>query len=95
MDIWQAAAPAIDMLSPDFYNPYFRRYCDLYVRQKNTFFIPEIRFEDDDAAKVFLAVGHYKSMGFSPFSLESTTHPADEPVAKSYGILTQLIKQSP
>lgn len=90
MDIWQAGAPAIDMLSPDFYNPYFRRYCDLYNRRNNTFFIPEIRFEPDDAAKVFLAIGHYKSLGFSPFSLEETEHPGSEPVAKSYDLLRQL-----
>ena len=99
MDIWQAGAPAIDMLSPDFYNPYFRHYCDLYNRRNNTFFIPEIRFEADDAAKVFLAIGHYKSLGFSPFSLEATEHPTDEPVAKSYDILRQLtpfiFKQKP
>ena len=24
MDVWQAGAPEIDILSPDFYNPYFR-----------------------------------------------------------------------
>ncbi|HXB92490.1 MAG TPA: beta-galactosidase, partial [Puia sp.] len=30
MDIWQAAAPAIDFLSPDFYNPRFAEYGDLY-----------------------------------------------------------------
>ncbi|MFL9485220.1 DUF5597 domain-containing protein [Chitinophagaceae bacterium LWZ2-11] len=90
MDIWQAAAPAIDMLSPDFYNPYFRQYSKLYVRRNNPFFIPEIHFEPDDAAKVFYAIGHYKSIGFSPFSIESTNHPQDEPIAKSYEILHQL-----
>ena len=61
MDIWQAGAPAIDILSPDFYNPYFRMYSDLYIRRNNPFFIPEIRSEPDNAAKVFLAVGHYKA----------------------------------
>lgn len=90
MDIWQAAAPSIDMLSPDFYNPYFKQYSELYVRQNNPYFIPEIRFEPDDAAKVFYAIGHHNAMGFSPFSIEDTNHPEDEPVAKSYAILHQL-----
>ncbi len=90
MDIWQAAAPAIDILSPDFYNPYFRSYCDLYSRRNNPFFIPEIRSEPGNAAKVFLAVGHYKAIGFSPFSIESDTTPLEEPVAKSYRLLQQL-----
>lgn len=90
MDIWQAAAPAIDILSPDFYNPYFKQYSDLYTRRNNPLFIPEIRFESSDAAKVFYAVGHYNAIGFSPFSIESTNKPGEEPIAKSYAILKQL-----
>ena len=62
MDIWQAGAPSIDILSPDFYNPYYRQYCDLYTRRNNTLFIPEIRSSPDNAAKVFLALGHYRGM---------------------------------
>ena len=90
MDIWQAAAPAIDFLSPDFYNPYFKHYCDLYTRRNNPLFIPEIRFEPSDAAKVFYAIGHYQALGFSPFSIESTAHPEEELISKSYSILSQL-----
>jgi beta-galactosidase GanA len=90
MDIWQAGAPAIDMLSPDFYNPYFRHYNDLYTRRGNTLFIPEIRFEPSNAAKVFYVVGHYEALGFSPFSIESTEKPGQEPLARSYALLEQL-----
>jgi hypothetical protein len=90
MDIWQAAAKAIDVLSPDFYNPDFKYWNDLYTRQHNPLFIPEIRFEPADAAKVFYAIGHYGAMGFSPFSIESTDKPEEEPIAKSYNILQQL-----
>lgn len=90
MDIWQAAAPAIDILSPDFYNPYFKHYCDLYTRRNNPLFIPEIRFEPSDAAKAFYAIEHYQAIGFSPFSIESTEHPEEEPIGKAYSILSQL-----
>ena len=90
MDIWQAGAPAIDILSPDFYNPYFRSYSELYVRRNNPLFIPEIRSEPGNAAKVFLAVGHYNAIGFSPFSIESTVAVSEEPLAKSYSLLQQL-----
>ena len=90
MDIWQVAAPAIDILSPDFYNPYFKKYCDEYTRRNNPLFIPEIRFEASDAAKVFDAIGHYQAFGFSPFSIESTEHPEDESIGKAYSILSQL-----
>jgi len=90
MDIWQSGAPAIDILSPDFYNPYFKHYCDLYTRRNNPLFIPEIRFEPSDAAKVFYAIGHYQAIGFSPFSIESTAQPEAEPIGHAYSILSQL-----
>jgi len=89
MDIWQAAAPAIDVLSPDFYNPDTRYWCDLYVRDQNPLFIPEMRFEPSVAAKVFLVVGHYKGFGFSPFSIESPSD-ASLPLSRSYDVLRQL-----
>ncbi|MEO8765604.1 MAG: DUF5597 domain-containing protein [Ginsengibacter sp.] len=90
MDIWQAAAPAIDMLLPDFYNPYFRLYNDLYIRRNNPLFIPEILFGPSVEAKVFYAIGHYNAIGFSPFSVETTEKPEEEPLGKSYRILEQL-----
>ena len=90
MDIWLAGAPGIDFLSPDFYNPRFKFYNDLYVRRNNPLFIPEIRSEPNNAAKVFYAIGHYKAMGFSPFSIESTVSHLDEPISKSYEILEQM-----
>ena len=33
---------------------------------------------------------YYQGMGFCPSSIESTDKPADEPLAKSYDVLTQL-----
>lgn len=89
IDIWQAAAPGIDFLSPDFYNPDTRYWCDLYSRRGNPLFIPEMRFDRSVAAKVFLVVGHYKALGFSPFSIESESD-ASLPLGKSYGLLQQL-----
>ncbi|MDP4150074.1 MAG: DUF5597 domain-containing protein [Bacteroidota bacterium] len=90
MDIWQAGAPAIDLLSPDFYNPAFKQYCDLYTRRGNSLLIPEIRLEPSDAAKVFYAVGHYQALGFSPFSIESVQDPASDPIGKSYALLASM-----
>ena len=90
MDVWKAAAPNIDMLSPDFYNPDFKYWNDLYTRADNPLFIPEHRFEAGVDAKAFYAIGHYHSLGFSPFSIESTKKPEDEPLGKSYAIIDQL-----
>jgi beta-galactosidase GanA len=90
IDIWKAATPSIDFLSPDFYNPDFKYWNDLYTREDNPLFIPEIRFEPSDAAKAFYAIGHYDAIGFSPFSIESTDKPEEEPIGKSYKVLSEL-----
>lgn len=93
IDIWKAATPAIDLLSPDFYNPDFRYWNDLYTRPDNALFIPEIRLEPSVGAKAFYALGHYHAIGFSPFSIESADAPEQSPISQSYGVLAQLVPQ--
>jgi len=90
MDIWKAGAPSIDFLAPDFYNPDFKHWCDLYTRSSDPLFIPEIRFEAGDDAKAFFAFGNYNCLAFSPFSIESTDHSEKEPIGKAYNILNQV-----
>lgn len=90
MDIWKASASSIDFLSPDFYNPDFKHWNDLYTRLSNPLFIPEHRFEAGVDAKAFYAIGHYRAMGFSPFSIESTAKPREEPLGKAYQLIGQL-----
>jgi Domain of unknown function (DUF5597) len=90
MDIWKAAAPAIDWLAPDFYNPDFKQRCDLYTRASDPLFISEIRFEKGIDAKAFFAIGNYNCLTFSPFSIESTDHPETEPIGKTYNVLRQV-----
>lgn len=89
MDIWQAAAPSIDLLSPDFYNPDTKYWCDLYNRNNNRLFVPEMRFDETCAAKVFFIIGHYKAIGFSPFAIEEEQK-ASLSLKKSYDVLQQL-----
>lgn len=90
MDIWKAGAPAIDFLAPDFYNPDFKHWCDLYTRAGDPLFIPEHRFEAGIDAKAFFAFGNYNCLSFSPFSIESTNQPEKEPIGKTYNILNQV-----
>lgn len=90
IDVWKVGAPAIDFLSPDFYNPDFKHWNDLYTSQDNPLFIPEIRFDSSVCAKVFYALGHYHAMGFSPFSIESANAPEHHPLGASYKVLAQL-----
>ncbi|MDP4261454.1 MAG: DUF5597 domain-containing protein [Bacteroidota bacterium] len=90
MDVWKAGTPSIDILAPDFYNPDFKHWCDLYTRYSDPLFIPEIRFEKGIDAKAFFAFGNYNCLAFSPFSIESTDHPEKEPIGKAYNILKQV-----
>jgi hypothetical protein len=90
MDVWKAGAQSIDFLSPDFYNPDFEHWCDLYTRQGNPLFVPEHRFDNTVAAKAAFAFGHYEAIGFSPFSIESTDKPEEEALGKVYSLIDQL-----
>ncbi|MBK8089959.1 MAG: DUF5597 domain-containing protein [Chitinophagaceae bacterium] len=90
MDIWQAAATSLDMLSPDFYNPDTKYWCDLYTTNGNPLFVPEMKLDESCAAKAFFIIGHYKALGFSPFSIENADGKVKEALGKSYDIINQV-----
>ena len=90
IDVWKAGAPKIDLLSPDFYNPNFKYWNDLYVRGNNTLFIPEIKFEQGVAGKAFNAIGHYNAVGFSPFSIENGDEKMNMEISSAYKLLDKL-----
>lgn len=90
LDVWEAGAPSIDILAPDYYNPNFRYWSDLFTRNGRPLFTPEIAFEPGDDAKALYAFGHYNCLSFSPFSIESTDKPAQEPIGKVYGLLQEV-----
>ncbi|WP_068843688.1 DUF5597 domain-containing protein [Flavobacterium chilense] len=90
MDVWKAAGTAIDFLSPDFYNPSFRHWNDLFTRQGDPLFIPEHRFDAGAPFKGLYAIGHYEAIGFSPFSIESVADGKKEPLGKIYDLVRQL-----
>lgn len=90
MDIWKAGAPSVDMLSPDFYNPDFEEWNDLYVRQANPLFVPEHRFDATAAPKALFAFGRYKAIGFSPFGIESGGKTESAYLGKAYSVMKQL-----
>lgn len=90
MDVWKAAGTSIDFLAPDFYNPLFQHWNDLFTRQGDPLFIPEHRFDKTAAFKGLFAIGHYEALGFSPFSIESVDEPEKEPLGKIYNLVQQL-----
>ncbi len=90
MDVWKAGAPSIDLLVPDFYNPRFKHWNDLYTQQGDALLIPEIRFDSSVGAKALFAFGEYNCLGFSPFSIESTNEPSNESLTHSYNLLKNV-----
>ena len=70
IDIWHAAAPAIDVLGVDIYDKGFADWVAKYHLPNNPLFVPEIRLEDRDAMYALYAFGHHGAMGFCPFSIE-------------------------
>jgi hypothetical protein len=84
--IWKAAAPAIDILAPDFYSDdfaLFRSIVATYARADNPLFFPESRFDATFGRYFFYALGH-GAIGFSPFGIDRTTTP---PVPNPQGVI--------
>ena len=74
IDIWKAAAPAIDALAPDFYSgdaTLFREVLATYGRPDNPVLIPETGLGKTVGRYFFYALGH-GTIGFSPFGVDFT-----------------------
>jgi len=90
IDIWRAGAPSIDFLSPDIYFPNFSEWCQKYHRAGNPLFIPEVGRGNMAAVNIYYALGQHDAMGYSPFSIESTDSPIDDPIGQSYLLVSQI-----
>ena len=69
IDIYKAAAPSLDWLSPDIYNPDFRNICQQYHRFDNPLFIPET---SRTMGPAYYAFAEHNAMCFAPFAIEDT-----------------------
>ncbi|HEY4990318.1 MAG TPA: DUF5597 domain-containing protein, partial [Opitutaceae bacterium] len=97
LNIWKAAAPHLSLLAPDLYASDFAERCRLFTRAGNALFIPETNRTAQSARNLFLAVGSYRAIGYSPFAIDalfprSIAEPeADrQAVGKAYGLLRQI-----
>jgi hypothetical protein len=89
LDIWRAAAPAIDLIVPDIYVPDARYTIAQYHRPGNAFFIPEIRPGVRSANEAFWAFGEHDIFGYAPFGIDDVD--ADEdPITQTYRTLDQV-----
>lgn len=90
LDIWCAAAPHIDIISPDIYREDFSSVCYEYARLGNPLLIPETFHDERSAAYVFYALGQHSAIGFSPFGIDDITEPEKHPLSESYKVLSGM-----
>jgi hypothetical protein len=90
IDIWRAGAPSVDFLSPDIYFTAFAEWARAYTRSGNPLFIPEALRSRDAAVNGLYAYGALDAIGFSPFSIESSSGDTAKDLAASFGLIAQL-----
>ncbi len=83
LDVWRAAAPAIDFIAPDIYFPTFVEWTRRYVRGGNPLFVPEALRSPEAAVNSLYAFAAHDAIGFSPFAIESTPEPAAKMLSAS------------
>ena len=67
IDVWQAAAPSIDMIGPDIYLDDSAGAMERYTRGGNPLIVPESRSRAAEAARAF---GQHGAIGWSVFGVE-------------------------
>lgn len=105
LDVWKAAAPAIDFNAPDIYLPNFDEHVAAFHRPDNPLFVPESRGDEAGVANAFYAIGAHAALGYSPFGIDNTARlaglrpapgtppPTDLenlPLARGYAVLRDL-----
>ena len=70
LDVWKAAAPAIDILAPDIYYPKFYDVAAQYNRPDNPLFVPETNFNPYFVGFAYTTFGSFNGIGFSPFGID-------------------------
>lgn len=83
-DIWRAAAPHIDMLTPDIYLTDFPEILRMYSRSDNPVFIPESHSGQNGAANAAFAIGEMGAIGYSPFGFERSVAAETNNTFKSF-----------
>jgi hypothetical protein len=91
--IWKAAAPAIDILSPDIYldgNDKDLKVIDLYARPDNPLFVPEVGLSIDKLKYLYPVLAH-GGLGFSFFGIDGHDNLVE--YGKEYALLKTLTPQ--
>jgi hypothetical protein len=96
LDVWKAAAPHLDLLAPDFYQPKVQEIAALYTRPDNPLFVPEIALRPHYAAFAFPILARFDGLGVAPFGVEGKRGEGEESAglaehARSYRVLRPLL----
>jgi hypothetical protein len=89
-DVWRAAAPALDFLSPDIYFTNFTDWADAYKIPGNAHFIPETLRNPQASVNALYAFGQCGTMGYSPYGINFINGQARELLGASYDLVRQL-----
>ena len=107
LDLWKAAAPAVDLLAPDIYMDDSARHLkvlDLYNRPDNALFVPETS-RAPVVSRYFFAALARGAIGWSPFGIDSlvpdanatgvvpASDPAGEPFAANYRAVGPMMRE--
>jgi hypothetical protein len=90
VDIWRAAAPSLDFISPDIYFTNFTQWSDAYQIPGNAHFIPETLRSPAASVNALYAFGENGSMGYSPYGINFISGKGREYLAASYDLIRQI-----
>lgn len=92
LDVWKAAAPALDIIAPDIYFPKFRHYARQYTRSDNPLFVPEVNDNPFFSAYPYQTFVEFNGLGFSVFGMDDAlTDKRMDDFKVTYGVLRPLL----
>ena len=90
LEVWRAAAPTLDFISPDIYFPNFMEWAERYTRNGNPLFIPETAPSARAPANALYAIAQLHALGASPFAIEELDPAKEQQLAACYALLQNL-----
>jgi beta-galactosidase GanA len=90
IDVWQIAAPQIDMISPDIYFFNFSEMSARYRRPNNPLFIPEAMRTARASANAMYVIAEQGAIGFAPFGIEGIEDVETNLLGQTYSALAHL-----
>ncbi len=91
IDIWHAAAPTIDFISPDLYDDGFKDWVAQYKLHNNPLFIPETKHMQNNGVRAFYVLGEHDAIGISPFAIEDGSDAQGTPFVEGYEKLREMM----